>query len=127
MSNRNSNVMQQPTIFGALRLTIFFVAAGLTSASVSKLGTLSVEKIDMSNNGTLLYGTLSFPEKLSLFKQFESNCKREVTNCDHLSVYPSISCPSCVIIHTPLQNPAVSLHCRRAKEIPYISAVLVEH
>lgn len=69
--------MQQLTL-----LTIFFVAVGLASAAV----TLTEEQIEMSNNGTLLYGTLTFNAQLELFKEYESNCKREVMFCDHVTM-----------------------------------------
>jgi hypothetical protein len=76
--------MQQLTL-----LTIFFVAVGLASATKS----LTEEQIEMSNNGTLLYGSLSFNAQLELFKEYESNCKREVILRGHVTMCPAISFP----------------------------------
>ena len=73
--------MKQSTPFNALRLAIFFVAAGLASASMSNM-VLSEEKTVMSNQGTLRYGSLSFEEKMGLFKRVEIEADRKVTD-DH--------------------------------------------
>jgi hypothetical protein len=62
-------------------LAIFFVAAGVASASISTM-VLSEEKADMSKNGTLCYASLSFQEKISLFKRYEIEADRKVTECD---------------------------------------------
>jgi hypothetical protein len=44
---------------------------------------LSEEKIQMSNLGTLEYGSLSDLEKMRLFKKYELDCDRKVTErCD---------------------------------------------
>jgi hypothetical protein len=75
--------MQQSTPINALRLAIFFIAAGLASASMSHM-VLSGEKSAMSKNGTLSYASLSFQEKISLFKRYESEVDRKVTYCDHM-------------------------------------------
>ena len=73
----NTYTMQQSNPIKALRLAVFFVAAGLASATVSKM-ILSEEKTDMSNNGTLIYGSLSFQEKMSLFKRYQTEADRKV-------------------------------------------------
>ena len=70
--------MKQSTPINALRLAIFFVAAGLASASMSMA--LSEEKTVMSNHGTLRYGSLSFEEKMGLFKRVEIEAGRKVTD-----------------------------------------------
>ena len=73
--------MQQSTPTNALRLAIFFIAAGLASASMSHM-VLSEEKTAMSINGTLSYASLSFHEKVSLFTRYEAEVDRQVTYCD---------------------------------------------
>ena len=59
-------------------LTIALSAARLASASSSDMA-LSEEKIQMSNVGTLEYGSLSDLEKMRLFKKYERDCDRKVT------------------------------------------------
>jgi hypothetical protein len=75
--------MQQSTPINALRLAIFFLAAGLASAYTSHMA-LSEEKTAMSINGTLSYATLSFQEKIGLFKKYQTEVDRKVTHCDHI-------------------------------------------
>jgi hypothetical protein len=75
--------MQQSTPINALRLAIFFLAAGLASAYTSHM-VLSEEQTDMSKNGTLNYATLSFQEKIGLFKRYQTEVDRKVTYCDHM-------------------------------------------
>ena len=76
--------MKQSTPINALRLAIFFVAAGLASASMSMV--LSEEKTVMSVDGTLRYGSLTFEEKMRLFRSYQSGADRKVTDdCDMLS------------------------------------------
>ena len=67
----------------ALKLAIFFVAAGLASASISNM-ILSEEKTAMSMNGTLSYSSLSFQEKMSLFKRYQTEADRKVTAYDSM-------------------------------------------
>ena len=63
-------------------LTIALSAARHACASSSDMA-LSEEKIQMSNVGTLEYGSLSDLEKMRLFKKYEQDCKRQVTvRCD---------------------------------------------
>ena len=63
-------------------LTIALSAARIACASSSDMA-LSEEKIQMSNVGTLEYGSLSALEKMRLFKKYEQDCKRQVTvRCD---------------------------------------------
>ena len=77
--------MKQSTPINALRLAIIFVAAGLASASMSNM-ILSEEKTVMSVDGTLCYGSLSFEEKMRLFRSYQSGADRKVTDdCDMLS------------------------------------------
>ena len=75
--------MQQSTAINALRLATFFLAAGLASAYTSHM-VLSEEQTDMSKNGTLSYATLSFQEKIGLFKKYQTEVDRKVTYCDHM-------------------------------------------
>ena len=71
--------MKQSISFNALRLAIFFVAAGLASASISNM-VLSEEKTVMSVDGTLRYSSLSFEEKMRLFRSYQSGADRKVTD-----------------------------------------------
>lgn len=47
---------------------------------------LSDEKTSMSKNGTLSYASLSFQEKISLFKRYEVEVERKVTYRDHMHI-----------------------------------------
>ena len=78
--------MKQSTPINALRLAIFFVAAGLASASMSNM-VLSEEKTVMSVDGTLRYGSLSFEEKMGLFKRVEIEAGRKVTDDRNMLSY----------------------------------------
>ena len=73
--------MKQTIPVNALRLAIIFIAAGLASASMSNM-ILSEEKTVMSNHGTLRYGSLSFEEKMRLFRSYQSVTDRKVRD-DH--------------------------------------------
>ena len=77
--------MKQSTPINALRLAIFFVAAGLASASMSMA--LSEEKTVMSVDGTLRYGSLTFEEKMGLFKRVEIEAGRKVTDDRNMLSY----------------------------------------
>jgi hypothetical protein len=81
----NNSAMQQSTPINALRLAIFFIAAGLASASMTNM-VLSEEKTAMSKNGTLSYASLSFQEKVNLFKRYEAEVDRQVTYCYHMLI-----------------------------------------
>ena len=85
--------MKQSTPVIALRLAIFFIVAGLASASMSNM-VLSEEKTVMSNHGTLRYGSLSFEEKMGLFKRVEIEADRKVTDD-----YNMLSCDKRSFIH----------------------------
>ena len=85
--------MKQSTPVNALRLAILFLAAGLASASMSNM-VLSEEKTVMSNHGTLRYGSLSFEEKMGLFKRVEIEADRKVTDD-----YNMLSCDKRSLIH----------------------------
>jgi hypothetical protein len=63
-------------------LTIALSTAQLACATSSDIA-LSEEKIQMSNVGTLEYGSLSDLEKMRLFKKYEQDCDRKViVRCD---------------------------------------------
>jgi spore coat protein U-like protein len=63
-------------------LTIALSTARLACATSSDMA-LTEEKIQMSNVGTLEYGSLSDLEKMRLFKKYEQDCRRQVTvRCD---------------------------------------------
>ena len=85
--------MKQSTPVNALRLAILFVAAGLASASMSNM-ILSEEKTVMSHHGTLRYGSLSFEEKMRLFRSYQSETDRKVTDD-----YNMLSCDKRSLIH----------------------------
>ena len=85
--------MNQSTPVNALRLAIIFVAAGVVSASMSNM-ILSEEKTVMSNHGTFRYGSLSFEEKMRLFKRYQSEADRKVTDD-----YNILSCDKRSLIH----------------------------
>lgn len=97
-------------------LAIFFVATGLASASMTNL-VLSEEKTDMSKNGTLCYGSLSFQEKMSLFKRYEIEANRKVTECDDPFIRHSIPSPSRLILNCMFNICAVLIFCTGVGQI----------
>ena len=85
--------MKQSSPINALRLAIFFLAAGLASATISNM-ILSEEKTAMSVDGTLSYGSLSFEEKMSLFKRYQTEADRKVTDD-----YDMLTCDTRSLVH----------------------------
>lgn len=106
----------------ALKLAIFFVAAGLASASISNM-ILSEDNADMSTNGTLRYATLPFPEKMSLFKRYQIDNDRKVTN--HRG--KRFSNPPPLTLHALSDTHTVHIRCGGEGETSHFRGVAAEN